>query len=361
MDERSDAGLVRQALAGQREAFADLVRKYQDYAYGTAIAMVSDFDLARDVVQEAFLQAYRSLRKLREPARFSGWLHGIVKNTARRALRELERVRGLAGELGYTGEPFDAAPLPDRSAEDAEGRAMVRQALLRLSEKNREAVSLYYVDGLSYAEIAGYLGVTETAVQGRLQRGRRELKKELTMVAKTFKQEGLPDDFTEEIRRLFDAADRDSKQYEPSIRRLAEIGAPAVEPLCEALGDPRVAVRRAAACALCSIGDARSLGPILQVLYPWPFPAWRLNSYDSRERARLTRDTGRFTPWNTPPAKRPTRPSWVCSAAARTCRQQCATRRRVFFAACDRSRRRISLSKPCRTRRSGASAGGSGG
>jgi HEAT repeat protein len=64
-----------------------------------------------------------------------------------------------------------------------------------------------------------------------------------------------------------DATTAGAKKREESIQQLAEIGAPAVDPLCEALGDPRIPVRRAAACALCKIGDERALGPILRVLY----------------------------------------------------------------------------------------------
>ena len=96
MDEQTDADMVADVLAGQRDVFASLVRKYQAHAYGTAIGILSDFELARDVVQEAFLAAYRDLRKLREPDRFAGWLHGIVRNRARSALRELRRVQELA-------------------------------------------------------------------------------------------------------------------------------------------------------------------------------------------------------------------------------------------------------------------------
>jgi len=232
----TEAELVRQALAGQREAFAALARRYQDYAYGTAIGMLSDFELARDVVQEAFFRACRDLHKLQDPARFGGWLAGIVKNVARQAIRELARVRRMADELARSAELHDSAPGPAESAQDAEDRAIVQQSPARLNDKNREAVSLFYVDGLSYADIADYLDVTQAAVQGRLQRGRDQLRKELAMVAKTFKDESLPDDFSKEIQELLDTADRDHREREACMRRLAEIGPAAVEPLCEALG-----------------------------------------------------------------------------------------------------------------------------
>ena len=268
MDETTDAALVARALAGRREAFAVLVRRYQDHAYGTAVGMLTDFDLARDVVQEAFLNAYRDLPKLREPARFAPWLHGIVRNVARRALRELARVQAMARELSQTVEPVCPAPAPDESAAEAERRRIVREALGRLGQRNREAVSLHYVDGLSYADIAAYLGVTETTVQGRCQRGRAQLRKELLkMVADAFKADGLGDDFAARIERLLDRAAAAGPSAEAAVKRLAEFGPAAVDLLCKALGDSRMAVRRAAAWALCAIGDARALRPILQALY----------------------------------------------------------------------------------------------
>ncbi len=256
-----------EALAGHGEAFAWLVRRYQDRAYGVAIGMLADFELARDVVQEAFLCAFRDLGKLKEPARFPGWLHGIVRHTAHRALRELERVRSLAGELSRRADAACPAPPPDRSAEEAEQRQLVRHALGRLSEKSREAVSLFYVDGLSYADIAGFLGVTETAVRGRLHRGRAALRKELNVVARSFKDEQLPEDFSAAVQRLLDELAGGGKQGEQTVALLAEIGVRAVDPLCEALGDPRDVVREAAARALCRIGDPRAVRPVLRVLY----------------------------------------------------------------------------------------------
>jgi len=281
MGEQTDAELVADVLAGQRDAFASLVRKYQDYAYGTAIGILSNFELARDVVQEAFLSAYRDLRRLREPDRFAGWLHGIARNTALNALRELRRVQELARQMSHEAEPPDPAPTPDRSAEEAERREIVMGALGNLGEKNREAVSLYYVDGLSYADIAGFLDVTEATVQGRLQRGREELRKELRMVKDTFDKEKLPEDFSAEVQRLLGAAAEHGRRGDAAVNRLAHdamerltaIGAPAVDPLCEALGDPSIFVRRAAARALCRIGDARALRPILRLLYARD--AWR--------------------------------------------------------------------------------------
>jgi len=239
--------------------FAVLVQRYQDYAYGTAIGMLSEFELARDVVQEAFLLAFRDLDKLREPAKFGSWLQGIVRNVSRHAIRELTRVRQMADALSRQTATEDRSQLPYIADDQAERRAMVARALQQLGQKNREAVSLFYVNGLSYGKIADYLGVTEAAVRGRLERGRAKLRRELTMVAKAFKEQELPDDFATRVRRLLDAAAGNEDRNNEMVRELSALGTPAVDPLQEALHDERQVVRIVAAQALCEIGDERAL------------------------------------------------------------------------------------------------------
>jgi len=264
MSERPVPSLVGAVLAGEKEAFCDLVRKYQDFAYGLAVGMLADFDLAQDVVQEAFLSAYRDLPRLKDPARFGGWLRGIVRHTAHRALRDREHFRLLTERLWHAIETSGDTPAADQLADEAERRETVRRALERLDDKNREVVSLYYIDGLSYSEIAGFLSVTQATVKGRLQRGRVHLREELKVVEDTFDERKLPEDFASEIGRLLDTWAARGVEQTREIERLVEIGAPAVQPLCEALRDPRPAVRRGAANALCAIGDPRALNPILE-------------------------------------------------------------------------------------------------
>jgi len=270
-----EARLVQLAQAGDLTAFNDLVVRYQDYAYAVAIGLLADFELARDVVQESFIGAYTSLGKLKDPARFGGWLRGIVRHTAFRAVRELKRVRALAAEMGAEMALHSPAPSPEHRVRERERHEVVRQALTRLNPAQREVVSLFYTEDLSYRDIAGFLGVTETSVQGRLQRARARLReeirmiedREMKMVEDTFEHERLPDGFAAELRRLLDAAAARGRERTLAIERLAELGAGAVEPLCEALGDPRGPVRYAAAAALCKMKDARALRPVLRLLY----------------------------------------------------------------------------------------------
>ena len=199
MDKRSDAALVIEALAGRKESFAVLVRRYQDYAYGTAAGLLGDHEQAKDVVQEAFMHAYQRLPKLNQPSRFSGWLRGIVRNLAHRILRRGSGKEMALEEGDRNAELASPLPRPDQIAEEHELREIVRRAMSRLGEKDREAVGLFYSDGLSYAEIAEFLEVPEATVQGRLQRGRAKLKKELAMVAATFKDNAPDDAFADRV------------------------------------------------------------------------------------------------------------------------------------------------------------------
>jgi RNA polymerase sigma-70 factor (ECF subfamily) len=274
MKERTDTDLVRDTLSGRMEAFGLLVRRHQDRAHAVAVALLSDFDLARDVTQDAFLRSYRGLAGLREPERFGAWLRGIVRRTAFQALRELNRVRALAEDLRTASDEFDPRPSPHTRAEEAEREALVFRALDRLGETAREAVILHYLEGLSYAEIAEQLEVSEAAVLGRLQRARARLRKELAIMEETFSEKKLPEDFADEVRKLLEQVAEDKEERARVARQLAEMGEPAVEPLCHALEDPRDFIRDLAARALCHIGDARALGPLLRGLYGAPSLNW---------------------------------------------------------------------------------------
>lgn len=88
MNEPSDEDLVRQTLAGDKEAFGILAERSQAIANGIALRMVSDGNTAREIVQEALLEAYLSLDRLKDAGRFRSWLAGIVLNLCRNYLRE---------------------------------------------------------------------------------------------------------------------------------------------------------------------------------------------------------------------------------------------------------------------------------
>jgi len=267
MEQRTDKALVGEVLGGDQDAFTELVRRHQDYAYAVAISLLTDFDLAHDVVQEAFLAAYRTLSQLRRRERFRAWLCSIVRRMAYRALRELQKVRALAEDLAQTAAFADSAPSPHMRLEASERGNMVAQALARLNPKSREIVTLCYVHDLSHAEIAEFLGVTAATVNGRLQRARAQLKEELKMVEDTFKEQSLSDRFPEDIRRLLDRLKTRGEEREAAIKRLAALGEPHTELLCRAVDEAsRDLVRNALARVLCKMGSAQGLRPVMRLL-----------------------------------------------------------------------------------------------
>jgi RNA polymerase sigma factor (sigma-70 family) len=81
------AHLVRRAAGGDVKAFVELTRRFQQFAFGSALALVRDFQQAEDIVQEAFVAAWSALPRLDDPAAFPGWLRGIVRHEAFRVLR----------------------------------------------------------------------------------------------------------------------------------------------------------------------------------------------------------------------------------------------------------------------------------
>jgi len=201
MSELTDVSLVGAVLAGDTGSFCALVRRYQDRVYAVALGIFTDFNLALDAAQEAFLCAYCNLPKLKDPGRFGAWLCGIARNTALEIRRDRSRREALPRKLAEGGGAGGLAPSTQQIAADGEERALVQQALLSVSEKDREALTLYYADGLSYSEICDFLNVTLGALKGRLHRGRAALRKELTMVEQVCKNNAPDESFSRRLEK----------------------------------------------------------------------------------------------------------------------------------------------------------------
>jgi len=176
VNERGDAELVREALAGRQEAFGILVERYKDAVFGAAFHRLGNFEEARDAAQETFVKAFRNLGKLKRPEAFANWLYRIAAGTA------LDAVRRRRGEVSLeeVGEVREAS----QSGEDGIGEE-VREALGALPEATRLAVILHYVDGYSHAQVAQFLGATEGAVKTRVSRGRAKLREEMAGMVET--------------------------------------------------------------------------------------------------------------------------------------------------------------------------------
>jgi len=200
----SDEAAVRQCLVGDINAFCLLVEKYQNAVYGLCYHMVGNFADAQDLTQEAFIRAYLDLAKIREPSKFASWLNRLTVNVCRIWLRKRKGLGNLPLETAASmGEWSGGSGSPAEHVENEELRLTINAAIDSLSEKNQLTVTLYYMDGLSYAEIGNFLSLSQSAVKSRLHRAREQLREGLiSMVEDCFSEHKLPEDFPERIRGI---------------------------------------------------------------------------------------------------------------------------------------------------------------
>jgi RNA polymerase sigma factor (sigma-70 family) len=194
--------LVTQATAGGLAAYGEIVRRFQDMAYGYAYAILGDFHLAEDAAQEAFVEAYGQLAQLRTPEAFPGWFRKIVfkhcdRITRRKRVPTTSLNDALASQTTHAG--------PSQMAQEREMRDSVLEAIQALPEHQRTVTSLFYINGYAQGEIAEFLDVPVTTVKKRLHDSRKRLKERMIhMVADEMKSHPLPEQFPERIRLLLE-------------------------------------------------------------------------------------------------------------------------------------------------------------
>lgn len=180
-----DARLVAQVRAGDKAAFGPLVTRHEVTARRLAGRLLGDSAEAEDVFQEACLQAYLDLERLRAPERFGSWLCGIVVNLSRMRLRgrrvvyTLEDWDGGRVDAGFTWA--EREPSPEAAYEARELHQRILSALERLPPAQREAVRLHYYDGLTVGEVAILAGAPAGTIKARLSRARDRLQAILMM------------------------------------------------------------------------------------------------------------------------------------------------------------------------------------
>ena len=174
--ESADADAVRRALAGDTAAFTELVHRHTTAAYGVARSVVESDADAEDVVQDAFLLAYRELHTARDATKFRAWFLRIVRNRAFNVV-EFRRVRRHETLSGY--EPAPAGGDPLALAERNEQLDAILAAAAKLKPLHREVFWLHDVEGFSHDEIADLLHTSAGMSRRHLMNARRHLQIEL--------------------------------------------------------------------------------------------------------------------------------------------------------------------------------------
>ncbi|MEZ4729138.1 MAG: sigma-70 family RNA polymerase sigma factor [Caldilineaceae bacterium] len=211
--------LVEAAQAGDRAAFGQLVTRFQDMAFAGAYAILGDAQAAQDAAQEAFLEAYRTLDKLREPAAFPGWFRRIVLGRSHRELR-----RQPATLLPLEQMELFADPQADPAAhlETLHLQQTIGAILATLPEGQRLVVTLFYSEGYAYQEIADFLELPLSTVKKRLFDARRKLKGRMLHMVQAKLQQTKPSQdatFAQKVQFFLALRDQDLSAIKPLVEQ----------------------------------------------------------------------------------------------------------------------------------------------
>lgn len=175
------ASMIERAKAGDAAAFEELIECYQRKVITTSWRMLGNKEDARDAAQEVFLRVYKYLAGFREEQEFGAWLYRIIMNVCRDQMRKRGRPDQFTSfEQEQEQGNFDA----HLSSDDAEAaairsqqHALITLALETLSKKERAAIVLRDLEGLTTAEVARVLGSTQTTVRSHISSARAKIKK----------------------------------------------------------------------------------------------------------------------------------------------------------------------------------------
>jgi RNA polymerase sigma-70 factor (ECF subfamily) len=172
MVNEDDNALVRQAVGGSREAFDELVRRFQGPIYNLALRITGDTDDAMDVTQATFLKAYDRLDSFDPSRRFFSWLYRIGVHEA----LNLRTQKARNPRVPIDFEIDSPADDPERELSRKEGDALVAAAMRRLRPTERALIALRHLQGLGYEEISEALELSTSQVKSRLFDARRRLR-----------------------------------------------------------------------------------------------------------------------------------------------------------------------------------------
>ena len=174
-----DHAIIDQVLKGNERAYAVLVEKHKSYAFTLAYKVLQNRPEAEDAAQEAFIKAFHHLHTFNREAKFSTWLYRIIVNTAislkRKSKHRFVNLADVRIETRHEGEGV---------MDKQDKQRYLHQAMNKLSEADRTALTLFYLKEFSLEEIASITGLTADTLKVRLHRARIRLADELTLLLK---------------------------------------------------------------------------------------------------------------------------------------------------------------------------------
>ena len=165
-----DLSLVRRAQRGDTEAFSELVRRHQRVVYNLAWRFMRSPESAEDMAQEAFLKAFRLLKGFRGDCGFSSWLYRVTCSVCLTELNKRKKRKEVALRPGHERQAVE--PPPDIS----DMPELIRRCVNKLPERYAAIVTMYYLEEVSYEEIAEAMAIPMGTLKTWMHRARKELK-----------------------------------------------------------------------------------------------------------------------------------------------------------------------------------------
>lgn len=169
---QEEARAIELVRAGEVDAFADVVKIYQAPIIRYLYRLTGNYDLARDLAQDTFVQAYQGILKTDAELSFKAWLYRIATNNAYQHHRRRKLIQFIPFVPGKHDRPMSSNQLGE-----PEEAVAIREALLQLPEAQRTCLVLHCVEGFTYREIAATVGCSEEAVRKRVTRGKLEFRR----------------------------------------------------------------------------------------------------------------------------------------------------------------------------------------
>ena len=163
---------IEAARAGDLAAFETLMRQYERLVLVTALRLLGSLEDAQDVSQEVFLRLYRNLAKVEAERTLSGWLYRVTVN----ACHDLRRRKPAAAPVEEAEDVVSGESDPQAAAVEAERRRVLAMSLRMLPEKERAALVLRDLEGLSTDEVARVLGSSEATVRSQISKARIKVR-----------------------------------------------------------------------------------------------------------------------------------------------------------------------------------------
>lgn len=185
MDEQK---LISRVVKGDASAFNELLGMHEKKMYAVCLRICTNPEDAQDCLQEAMLRIYRSISSFKGQSSFSTWVYRIAMNTCLDELRKKKnkQTTSLDGLLDMGWSPSDDYDTPEHHTIAAQKRSAIQNAISDLPEDMRSAIVLRDIEGFSYEEISGMLGINVGTIKSRISRGREKLREKIRLRPELF-------------------------------------------------------------------------------------------------------------------------------------------------------------------------------